>query len=536
MKKRTIANLIMTAIIVVIVTAGILGVGYIRGWFDRTGDTQALLTNVQGTVNMQRDGIIYPVENDMILRAGDKLLCNPGATANIQISKSSLTIGQNAELEISDPSVEGFSAGVTAGEVFANTANTVTLSFAEKEVALTEATVLVSVRSGAQSISVFAGTVEDAAAGQQIGWVGDKRSVSVLSIESLNDFTINQIRTANKTQTLCFSNEDLDQLASDRQAAIQELMNNANKSESAAPLTTTSPETEVTASTAAETEAPATDPVTVPSTETTMAAASTEATTAAASTEVTTAAPTEAPSTTATTEAPSTAAPTEAPSTAAPTEVPSTAAPTEAPSTAAPTEASSTAAPTEAPSTAAPTKAPSTAAPTEAPSTEAPTEAPTKAPSTAAPTEAPTEPPTTEAPAPAKSTCTITIRCDTILSNMGDLDPGKVEFVPGDGVILAPVTVEFDQGETVFDVLQRVCSTAGIQLEYSWTPMYNSYYIEGINQLYEFDCGSESGWMYKVNGWFPNYGCSSYTLADGDTIEWHYTCKGLGTDVGAPAW
>ena len=500
MKKRTIANLIMTAIIVVIVTAGILGVGYIRGWFDRTGDTQALLTNVQGTVNMQRDGIIYPVENDMILRAGDKLLCNPGATANIQISKSSLTIGQNAELEISDPSVEGFSAGVTAGEVFANTANTVTLSFAEKEVALTEATVLVSVRSGAQSISVFAGTVEDAAAGQQIGWVGDKRSVSVLSIESLNDFTINQIRTANKTQTLCFSNEDLDQLASDRQAAIQELMNNANKSESAAPLTTTSPETEVTASTAAETEAPATDPVTVPSTETTMAAASTEATTAAASTEVTTAAPTEAPSTTATTEAPSTAAPTEAPSTAAPT------------------------------------KAPSTAAPTEAPSTAAPTEAPTKAPSTAAPTEAPTEPPTTEAPAPAKSTCTITIRCDTILSNMGDLDPGKVEFVPGDGVILAPVTVEFDQGETVFDVLQRVCSTAGIQLEYSWTPMYNSYYIEGINQLYEFDCGSESGWMYKVNGWFPNYGCSSYTLADGDTIEWHYTCKGLGTDVGAPAW
>ena len=33
--------------------------------------------------------------------------------------------------------------------------------------------------------------------------------------------------------------------------------------------------------------------------------------------------------------------------------------------------------------------------------------------------------------------------------------------------------------------------------------MYNSYYVEGIGNLYEFDCGSESGWMYKVNGWFP---------------------------------
>ena len=63
--------------------------------------------------------------------------------------------------------------------------------------------------------------------------------------------------------------------------------------------------------------------------------------------------------------------------------------------------------------------------------------------------------------------------------------------------------------------------------------MYDSYYIEGINHLYEFDCGEQSGWMYKVNEWFPNYGCSSYELSDGDVIVWCYTCKGLGTDVGA---
>jgi len=62
--------------------------------------------------------------------------------------------------------------------------------------------------------------------------------------------------------------------------------------------------------------------------------------------------------------------------------------------------------------------------------------------------------------------------------------------------------------------------------------MYNSYYIEGIGNLYEFDCGPESGWMYKVNGWFPNFGCSSYPLSDGDNIVWCYTCNGLGADVG----
>lgn len=134
--------------------------------------------------------------------------------------------------------------------------------------------------------------------------------------------------------------------------------------------------------------------------------------------------------------------------------------------------------------------------------------------------------------AKAAGKCTITIRCNTILKNMDDLTPGKGKYVPSNGVILATSTVEFAKGETVFDVLQRACSYAGIHLEYSWTPMYDSYYIEGINHLYEFDCGSESGWMYKVNGWFPNYGCSSYTLNDGDSIVWDYTCNGLGADVG----
>ncbi len=131
-------------------------------------------------------------------------------------------------------------------------------------------------------------------------------------------------------------------------------------------------------------------------------------------------------------------------------------------------------------------------------------------------------------------TCNITIRCDTILNNMGNLTSGKEQFVPSSGVILGTTTVEFTEGETVFDVLKRVCNIGGIQLEYSWTPMYESYYIEGINNLYEFDCGSQSGWMYKVDGWFPNYGCSSYKLKGGDDIVWCYTCNGLGADVGGP--
>lgn len=128
-------------------------------------------------------------------------------------------------------------------------------------------------------------------------------------------------------------------------------------------------------------------------------------------------------------------------------------------------------------------------------------------------------------------TCTFSIECSTILNNLSDLDPDKLEMVPFNGVILPKTTVTFYEGESVFDVLQRLCKEKGIHMESSWTPIYNSAYIEGIHNLYEFDCGNLSGWMYHVNGWYPNYGCSRYQLAQGDQVEWRYTCD-LGNDVG----
>ncbi len=131
-----------------------------------------------------------------------------------------------------------------------------------------------------------------------------------------------------------------------------------------------------------------------------------------------------------------------------------------------------------------------------------------------------------------ENSCTVTIQCDTILNNMDILDPAKAEYVPADGYLLNAVSVPFADGETAFDALVRACEAYDIQIEYSWTPLYDSYYVEGLGQLYEFDCGSESGWMFKVNGWFPNYGCSSYHLEDGDSVVFVYSCKGLGEDVG----
>lgn len=143
--------------------------------------------------------------------------------------------------------------------------------------------------------------------------------------------------------------------------------------------------------------------------------------------------------------------------------------------------------------------------------------------------------------APAKteakqSTCTLTIRCDTLVGQPEDLDAAKAELVPANGLLYS-ATVSFTAGESVFDVLQRAMQEAGIPMEFTSVPVYGSAYIEGIANLYEFDCGPLSGWVYSVNGVFPNYGCSKYTLKDGDQVLWQYTCD-LGADVGGDngAW
>ncbi|MBQ9673399.1 MAG: DUF4430 domain-containing protein [Ruminococcus sp.] len=127
----------------------------------------------------------------------------------------------------------------------------------------------------------------------------------------------------------------------------------------------------------------------------------------------------------------------------------------------------------------------------------------------------------------------MTIECKTILDNMEQLEPNLEEFVPENGVILKRTEYVLREGDTAFDMLERVTKSNKISMEYSGSDsnQYGTAYIEGINYLYEFSCGELSGWMYSVNGEFPRYGCSAYKLKDGDEIVWSYTCD-LGRDVG----
>lgn len=127
-------------------------------------------------------------------------------------------------------------------------------------------------------------------------------------------------------------------------------------------------------------------------------------------------------------------------------------------------------------------------------------------------------------------TCTLSISCANLVDS-DVLAEAKRPLVPDSGWLLEPVECSFAEGESVFDVLSRVVRENKIHMEFVETPAYNSVYIEGIGNLYEFDGGPQSGWMYCVNGEFPNYGCSTVKLQDGDVVEWVYTLD-LGNDVG----
>ena len=122
------------------------------------------------------------------------------------------------------------------------------------------------------------------------------------------------------------------------------------------------------------------------------------------------------------------------------------------------------------------------------------------------------------------------INCEKALSSE-KLNDGQLKEIK-DGKILSEKEYVLLEGETVFDLLKRVCRFEKIQMEYQGADknIYNSVYVQGINYLYEFDCGELSGWIFLVNGKQTDTSCGKYKLKDGDKVEWIYSLD-LGNDL-----
>lgn len=104
------------------------------------------------------------------------------------------------------------------------------------------------------------------------------------------------------------------------------------------------------------------------------------------------------------------------------------------------------------------------------------------------------------------------ISCKSVLNHKDKLESNYQ--VPSNGIIYSQ-KIEIKSGDDVLKILKRT----GIRID------VQSGYVRGIDNLYEFDCGQNSGWLYKVNGVRPNVGASKYKVKKNDRIEWLYTCQ-----------
>lgn len=138
---------------------------------------------------------------------------------------------------------------------------------------------------------------------------------------------------------------------------------------------------------------------------------------------------------------------------------------------------------------------------------------------------------TTTPPPKAEHTISLLISCENALRSDSGLSDSIRAELPSDGVVFYSKEFEIKEGETVYDVISRACNENGIHIESTKVGMSSAMYIEGIANLYEFDCGNLSGWMYSVNGDFPQVSVSQTKVSDGDEVRLLYSCN-IGRDVG----
>lgn len=137
------------------------------------------------------------------------------------------------------------------------------------------------------------------------------------------------------------------------------------------------------------------------------------------------------------------------------------------------------------------------------------------------------------------------------------------KFTLGQGYIIEPTLVKVKEGTLASVVITDLLKARYPEIPQPWRmtgSIENSFYLSAAydpdrgtpsvpqfildkaevdldrNQgdwLGEFDYHSMSGWMYCVNGKFPNVGAAAWPMKDGEVMRWQFTIYGYGADLGA---
>lgn len=121
--------------------------------------------------------------------------------------------------------------------------------------------------------------------------------------------------------------------------------------------------------------------------------------------------------------------------------------------------------------------------------------------------------------------------CSSVLNKMEQIDSAvnQPSVIPEDGVVIAECTISLPEGSSAFDALVTAARQDQVRVDYTGSSWGT--YVRSIGHISEFGFGELSGWMYRVNGEFPQISAGDCTLHDGDVVEFVYTCD-LGRDVG----
>lgn len=78
------------------------------------------------------------------------------------------------------------------------------------------------------------------------------------------------------------------------------------------------------------------------------------------------------------------------------------------------------------------------------------------------------------------------------------------------------ISITIDEGSFVIDAVKKALDDANIQYTYNG-------YLSSVKGLNEMDNGTNSGWLYMLNGEYTLYGMNEQKLENGDEIIVHYT-------------
>ena len=207
-RKKTLFNVIMVVLILIIAGCGIMAVGNLKGWFGKDEDSVLVSQNVKGVANIQRSGVGYGLEKNVSLRDGDILETKNGTTADLSAGEENiLSLNANTELEAVSVKKGDVQVSLDQGELFTDLASgneKILFTFGKNSFTTGSGVFAISQQTGSASLDVFKDEIDLSAAdgssytvkaGESVQITGDENdkwtvSTGKIAATSLNEYMI----------------------------------------------------------------------------------------------------------------------------------------------------------------------------------------------------------------------------------------------------------------------------------------------------------------------------------------------------------